>query len=785
VLVLAAVLLPLADPRRVLMVRDLAFFHLPLRTAVADLVGAGELPEWNRFIHGGQPILSNPNYAAFYPPSWLALVLSPRYALNVLVLLHAGWALAGAWRLLRRLGAAPEAAALGAMGFAGSSWFLSLTSTFNFYCSMAWFPWVLVAAEGAFAASRHARWAGAALLAAVALAMQLFAGEPVAVLVSCLAVAALATGAGQRLRRTLPRLLSIALLAAALGAVQLLPTIDRVAGTVRGGGLGSADADRWSTPPQRLVDFVLPRFWGDSGRDEAGLWFGWNLHDQDFPYVVALYSGLLLTTLAAAALLRWPIPYRGAWLFAAIAGVLLALGRHGPVWGALRTLPVLSFVRYPEKFLVLTAAVVPIAGALGWQHLLDARDRGERRWTFLPAALAGIVAAVAALFAAVLTGFPAVGELFVRRHSGLPPSPRTLAAAVAFLQREALVALFVSLLVTALLALLAGRRFDRRRVAVGALLLLAADLWWYGRGLAPTLPAELALVRPPAVAVAQAVGGRLFSGPAIDRRPEIGMRRGPAGFQQLWARLQRLDPYAATLWRIEYALDRDYDLMLTRWARHAQSQLLAAWPRRGEVDRLLAAWDVGALVLRRDTGELLRELRRTRRPPADHVVLPLRGRLPRFRFVRALAQAADEEAASLALAGLDLAREDFCVGRQAVPAGASARGTLLSVQEGQRVRLRYHASGPAFLVAAITFDDGWQATLEDGTVAATCPTALGQLGVALPAGEHALRLRYRDPWVRVGAAATVITLLAAALHLLRRRGGHRETGATATVELPP
>ncbi len=482
--------------------------------------------------------------------------------------------------------------------------------------------------------------------------------------------------------------------------------------------------------------------------------------------------------------MRWPIPYRGAWLFAAIAGVLLALGRHGPFWGALRALPLLSFVRYPEKFLVLTTAVVPIAGALGWQHLLAARERGERRWALLPAALAGIVAAVAALFVAVLAGAPAVGELFVRSHSGLPPSPRTLTAAVAFLRREALVALLVALAVAVLLALLATRRVGRRGVAAAALLLLAADLWWYGRGLEPTLPEAVVLAKPAAIDAARAAGGRLFSGPAIDRRPEIGVRRGPVGFQQLWARLQRLDPYAATLWRVEYALDRDYDLMLTRWASHAQSQLLAVWPNRGEVDRLLAAWDVGALVLRRDPADMVRELRRTGRPPADHVVLRMRERLPRFRFVRALAAVADEEAATRALAGLDLAREDFCVGRQAVPAGASARGTVLARVEGQRPRLRYRADGPAFLVAAITFDEGWQATLEDGTAAPTCPTALGQLGIALPAGEHTLRLRYRDPWVRVGAALTVVTLLAAALFLLRRRSPDDEARAAATVESP-
>lgn len=774
-LLLAALLLPLAHPGRLLMVRDLAFFHLPLRQVVVELVRHGELPEWNRWIHGGQPILSNPNYAAFYPPAWLGIVLPLPYALNLLVLAHAAWALVGSWRLLRRLGAGSEAAALGAMGFAASSWFLSLTSTFNFFCSMAWFPWALAAGEEALAVPRHGRWGRAAFATAACLALELLAGEPVTVLVTGLALAALALGGVERLRRTVPRLLAIALCAGAIGAVQLVPTMHRLAGSSRGEGIPAAEANRWSTPPARLVDFVLPRFWGDAQRDEEGLWFGWGLHDRDFPYVVALYSSLLLTVLALAALLRWPIPYRGAWAGAAIVGILLALGRHNPLWEPLRrSVPLLAVVRYPEKFTILTAAMVPIAGALGWHHLLAARDRGERSWPLLPAALAGIVTGVAGLFAVLLAARPDVGEAFIRNHSGLPPSPRTLATGLAFLRTEALAAVILAAAVTGLLAITATTRLSRRTLAVAAVAVVAADLWWYGRGLEPTLPAGEFLSPPPIVASARAAGGRLLSGPALDQRPEIGLRQGPPGFQQLWGRVLRLDPYVGTLWGIEYALHPDYDLMLTRWGRHALAEIRSAWPQRAPVDRLLGAWDVGALVLRRDPRELMLELQRTRRIPVSYLVMPIRERLHRFRFIAELGHVADEVAATQALDRLDLGRADLCIGDGGPPAGRYASATLLDASGDQRLRVTYRAGGAAFMVAAITFDESWGATLEDGTALPTCPTALGQLGVALPAGEHRVHLVYRDAWVRVGAAITAITLLAMALAALRRRGAAAE-----------
>ena len=137
----------LAAPSALLVVRDVLTFHLPLRATAAELTLQHGLPEWNPLISGGQPILSNPNYAWFYPPSWLAVTLPAAYSLSLLVIAHAALALAGAWRLLRQLGAEPDAAGLGAMGYSGSAWFLSLAHTFNFFCGMAWFPWVLAATD--------------------------------------------------------------------------------------------------------------------------------------------------------------------------------------------------------------------------------------------------------------------------------------------------------------------------------------------------------------------------------------------------------------------------------------------------------------------------------------------------------------------------------------------------------------------------------------------------------------------------------------------------------------
>ncbi|HJX26940.1 MAG TPA: hypothetical protein VJ885_03445, partial [Thermoanaerobaculia bacterium] len=183
---------PLLSPGWALANRDVPLFHLPLRAAFRQLAGSG-LPVWNPWLHGGQPILSNPSYAAFYPPSWLVLAFSPAYALSLLVVLHAALAFGGAWFLARRLGAGRGVAALAGLGYTGSGALLSLLSAFTLFCSMAWLPWVLAWGDAMLErqGDRQGGWLRPALLCGCCLALQLLNGEPVTVVVSGLALLAL------------------------------------------------------------------------------------------------------------------------------------------------------------------------------------------------------------------------------------------------------------------------------------------------------------------------------------------------------------------------------------------------------------------------------------------------------------------------------------------------------------------------------------------------------------------------------------------------------------------
>ena len=770
---------PLLWPGRVLANRDIPQFHLPLRTAFRRLAEGG-LPVWNPWLHGGQPILSNPSYAAFYPPSWLVLAVSPAYALSLLAVFHAAIAFGGAWFLARRLGAGRGAAALAALGFSGSGALLSLLSAFTLYCSLAWLPWVL--AFGDAALERRRAWLRPALLAGGALALQLLNGEPVMVVVSGLGLLSLAAArllhwpfhlsqAWTALRVAVPVLAALA-----LAAVQIVPTVPRLADSPRAGGLDPALANTWSAPPSRLVELAFPRFFGDPSRPQTGRYFGWTVHDRGFPYVASLYPGLLLTVLGFCALSLWPIPRRGAWALAVLLGAFLALGRHNPLFEALReTVPVLSVVRFPEKLAVLVVASLAFAGALGWQRLMAERAAGRRSAADFPLALALVLLATALTFAVLLHTSPRLGLWFIRSHSGPDLNETTALRGLDYLRGESWAAVATAGAVAGLLALCRARRPSERVLTAAALGLLALDLWHYGHGFVATLPASV-YRDPPLLAGAVPPGARLFIEPAQADQLQVFARTSDPHLAPVRSVLASLEPYSGSLWGIPYAFHEDYDLMLTGWGQRSTQVARAEWGTgaagRDLALRYLGAWNVGIVLVRLKTADWAEFVARDPRAPGvQPLVNPYL--LPRYRFVprvsfhstwgSALSVSRQERYA--------VARHEHCVREDQPPAEAEypLRPEPLELRdEGGKVILRYRAPGKAFFVLAATYDAGWEATVDGAPVPAR-PTGLGQIGIELPAGEHELVLAYRERLLPVGAAVTLAALAGWGLLLLRLR----------------
>ncbi len=764
-------LAPLLSPSRVLATRDVAIFHLPLRLAFRRLAAFG-LPTWNPWLNGGQPILSNPNYSAFYPPSWLIFAVSPHRAVSLLVLLHAGVAFAGAWRLARHFGGNRGTAALAGVGYVGCGAYFSLLSSFPLFCGMAWFPWILGWTDAALRVSAGAGGRGAwwrpALLAGGALALQLLNGEPSTVVMSGLGVLALAVSAAGRRPVAMLRAAVPVLFAVALAAVQLLPTAGRLADSARK-NLPSEQAAIWSMPPARLVEIVFPRFFGEPARQMEGLYFGWKLEDRDYPFVESLYPGLLLAVLGVAALIRWRIPRRAAWASAALAGVFLALGRYNPLFEASRkAVPVLAVLRFPEKFGVLAVLCLGVAGVLGWKHLLDEREEGRVKTAEFPLALALAVLAAALVLALTFLWAPRIPLGVIAVHGAPDLSPARRLAALAYLRGESWTVVGTAAMVSLLLGLCRWRRPSRRLLEVLAVAVLALDLWWYGHGVLRTLPARFYTQPPPLAASLLPTENRIFVQPVPPGATEVLPRGwGDPGTLVVRSRLAELTPYSGLLWHLSHAFNSDFDLMLTGWGRQAQRILDAEWAQPQMAYRYLGTWNVETLLLRApDSPAAARDPAAALRKVANTYLLP------RFRFVPRVSFHPDAAGAlsSARTLGWRVSRHEQALrpGGPAETVSFRSPPVLLSfADEGGRLALRYRAPEEGgFFVAATTFDPGWGAEL-DGAPLAVYPTAACQLGLRLPAGEHRLELRYHERFLRPGALISLLALAAGVAIFLR------------------
>lgn len=788
----------LLAPGGVLAVRDLPRFHLPLRTNLQQAIAEQGLPRWDMALHGGQPILSNPNYAAFYPATWLTLPLPPARALHLTLLLHALLGMAGVHALARYLGCRPVLAALAVAAFTGSGAVVASTNTFTLFCGLAWWPWIALWGDRAWNARDTVtarRWTA---VTAAGLALQLLAGEPVTVLLSGLTLAALAvdavrtrhpdtpafsTSALRATRPVLARLGGVALLAALLASVQLLPTLLRLAETARSDPAFAAEAGTWSMAPARLAELFWPYLHGDPNRAEAGLYFGSHLHDGNFPYVISIYPGLLLALLGLCALLCWKVPRALAWRLTAGIGLLLALGRHLPFFPWLQQLPPLNLVRYPEKFILVTVLVLGLVGVLGLELLLRERDathagtsNTEHRRTLLPLGFAAVVTTITATVALLLWLFPDWSRALVSRGSLLTPSADTLDFAAAWLQRQWLWATLWAAASLGWLAWLRSGRGSARALAVAALILLCLDLGVHARGTQRLLPLSRLTEPPTAARQALAEGGRVFSDLPTLSHPDLYVRQAgePPELGRLQVAIERLEPYLGTLWNLDYVFHPDYDRMLTHWGLRNLEQLRDDWQQdRPRALRLLGAWSVGTLLRNRPLEERLQaQAAGTPVPPVE--LRPSPYRLPRVRPVPEVRFHDNADAA------LHAARDDgyrfpwlehvVCSGCNAGQRAYARQPQLLMVTDhGHRVEVDYRSDSPdpVFLVFARTFDEGWRARV-GATGVDVHATASGQVAVEVPVGERRLVLYYRQPGLLGGALLSLLGLALCA-GLLRSR----------------
>jgi hypothetical protein len=378
-------------------------------------------------------------------------------------------------------------------------------------------------------------------------------------------------------------LVAAAVLAAALGAVQLLPVFEFTAQSGRAAGQGPHDIFPFSLEPIRLVELVWPNVFGTHFQGNTS----WMATLAPYAgrgeiWIPSLYMGGLTVLLALAALGFRGGSYARGWLSAVTLVSLVAsfgeftgplwwarwfargaalLGPHDPsmptairldgflrdgdgsfYWFLASVLPGFWQFRFPSKLLTFTALGLAGLAGLGWDRLVAGDSRMRRRLAVVAASL--LMLTMVALVAVSVKRGPILAALERASPVGAsvfgPFDPRG-----AF--KELRYALVQGAAVLAIAWALARWGFRAPALAgAGAIAVLTADLAAANARYVLTVPQELFETTPEVVRVIAAAEGRL---PAPGRY-----------------RVHRMPLWEPVSWRVEASDDRVRDFVA--WERN-------------------------------------------------------------------------------------------------------------------------------------------------------------------------------------------------------------------------
>lgn len=355
-------------------VQDMMMQNYPFRELAARALRGMSLPLWAPEINCGFPLFAEGQAGVLYPFNLLAALLLPTYAaLNLNIVLHLWLAGAGTYGFLRALGCLRVAALVAGLSYCCSGYLVVRAMSPNFLDVCAWMPVSMLLVELAL---QRGQWR-LVLAAALVAACQWLAGHPQAALYSAGACSLYALYRGWRQGWVVVGVLAIGvpILGAGLAAVQLLPTAELVQVSSRGQGLTLEQFAAMSLPPERLITFLLPNFFGN---DATGSYWG---GAEGFFIQLCPYMGVLPFFLALVAVRRRRDEYTCFFAVLACLALVLALGRYTELFPFLYQIPGLKAFRIPTRFLLWMALAVAVLAGLGLDHILRSPKKvGAGSW---------------------------------------------------------------------------------------------------------------------------------------------------------------------------------------------------------------------------------------------------------------------------------------------------------------------------------------------------------------------------------------------------------------------
>ena len=352
-------------------------------------VKSTKIPLWNAYSNCGAPFLAQWGTMCLYPGNLLLLVFPLPWSLGVFCLGHLVLGAAGMHRLAHRWTDDALAAAFAAFAFAFNGAVLSSLIWPNYCVALAWMPWLVLTMQLAW--REGPRWLP---VAAIIGALQMLVGVPELVLLTWVFIGGWwlidRHNAGGRAQWLISVPL-VVVLVAGLSSAQLLPFLDLLGKSQRAEGFHDP---RWPMPIWGWANLFVPLFhYFESGQ-------GFHIQQGQI-FLSSYYPGLAVIAFGFLAVWRHRDPR--TWLLAGLTLLMLvlALGDKGLLYPLLaKFIPGGNVVRYPIKFVLLTALTLPLLAAIGVAHYRrDTASRDERRHRDLTAVMVAVIVEVLILVA--------------------------------------------------------------------------------------------------------------------------------------------------------------------------------------------------------------------------------------------------------------------------------------------------------------------------------------------------------------------------------------------------
>ncbi len=332
---------------------------------------------WNPQTLGGTPFAADPLSGIYYPPLWLALVISPPLAFNILFLLHLAFAGIGAFLLARDEGASTTGALLAGIAFGGLPKFVAHAAAghLTLVLAVSWTPWLLLAARRAARTGSLRAWSFAGVMAGA-----MFLADPRWAIPSALAALGYAiVSAGDNPARESARIRIIAwgknfllfgAFAAAVSAVLALPMAQFVSLSTRA-NLSGTEAATQSLPFLSLLGLIF----GGIGTSVE-----WEVYPGVVVLALALFAcfHIVFRPHASDKGLKKAEGDAGVfWIILLILAVFLSLGSNIPGFSAvIGAIPGAGLLRVPPRWMFLAGLALTMLAARGMTALELKTDQG-------------------------------------------------------------------------------------------------------------------------------------------------------------------------------------------------------------------------------------------------------------------------------------------------------------------------------------------------------------------------------------------------------------------------